>query len=72
MFAKLQLAVAPLLKLQAIGLKWAALSRTILAGGTVLIMKNEVDSGRLKGRVNKSLAALIAICLFAGKCDIFP
>jgi hypothetical protein len=43
-------------------LKWAALSRILLAGGACAVLKSEIDDGRLKGRVAKTLAAIISIC----------
>jgi len=55
-------AAGPVGQLQLIGLKWAALSRILLAGGACAVLKSEVDDGRLKGRVAKTLAAIISIC----------
>jgi hypothetical protein len=63
-----QFSAAPLNQLQTIGLKWAALSRTILAGGTCVVLKEQVDNGHLRGSHAKSLGAIISICALAGEC----
>jgi hypothetical protein len=64
-FLSKSLSVAPLPVLQTIGLQWAELSRTLLAGGLCMVLKEEVDSRRGGKSLAKSLTALLTTSAIA-------
>ena len=69
-YASRSFSAAPLSQLQLIGLKWAALSRTILAGGTCVLVKDQMDNGRLKENSTRTLEQIISVCALLGKSGL--
>lgn len=64
LFTILQFSIGSAGQLQLIGLEWAGLSRAILAGGICITIKEEIDNGRFKGRIAKSLSLIVAAAAF--------
>lgn len=72
LFTILQFSIGSAGQLQSIGLKWAGLSRAILAGGMCITIKDEIDNGRSKGRIAKSLSLIVtAAALTSGIPTLF-